>query len=200
MNRQIIILATLTLVGFPFVGWILLWLLDGPAFYTLLVPSDRLWLELPIGAALGLVSGWTAWLLVKSPLMDPVRDKYGNLIQQFDLSPLQMVYVSLCAGIGEEILFRGVIQPYLGIWITAIFFVAIHGYLNPFNRRLFLYGAFMTLVIAAIGYLAQEMGLYGAMLAHALIDLILLWKLTRQGQTETQGEESSFMEGSDLHQ
>ena len=50
------------------------------------------------------------------------------------------LFISFCAGFGEEILFRTGMQHYLGILITSIFFVAIHGYLNPFNWRYSLYG------------------------------------------------------------
>ena len=91
-----------------------------------------------------------------------------------------IVIVSICAGVGEEILFRGILQSYFGIWITAVGFVAIHGYLNPLDWRISIYGAYMTAAIIAIGYLNQLYGLTSAMIAHTIIDIILFVKLTRE--------------------
>ena len=79
-----------------------------------------------------------------------------------------------------EILFRGILQSYFGIWVTAVGFVAIHGYLNPFDWRISIYGAYMTAAIIAIGYLNQLYGLTSAMIAHTIIDIILFVKLTRE--------------------
>jgi hypothetical protein len=93
-----------------------------------------------------------------------------------------IVGVSLCAGIGEEIFFRGVVQPlpYCGVWVTAIFFVAIHGYLNPMDWRISIYGVYMTILIAGLGYLTDYMGLTTAMVAHTMIDVVLFSYLTKE--------------------
>lgn len=192
MNQKIIHLATLTLLGFPLIGWVILWLLDGPAFSGLFIVTSPLLQQIGIGLLMGFAAGWGAWMIIRSPYMQPVRQKYGNLIREFNLSPWQIVYISLCAGIGEEILFRGVIQPYLGIWITAVLFVAIHGYLNPFDTRLFFYGVYMTLVIALIGYFSDQIGLYSAMAAHTAIDIVLLYQMSRLSFAETIEPENSF--------
>ena len=96
-----------------------------------------------------------------------------------------IIIVSICAGVGEEILFRGVLQSYFGIWITAVGFVAIHGYLNPLDWRISLYGSYMTLAIVVIGYLHQHYGLTSAMLAHTMIDIVLFIKLTSEYPNNT---------------
>lgn len=192
MNRKIIHLATLTLIGFPLIGALILWLAGGPPFIEMFKVTTPLLFQLPIGIAVGAFSGWGAWIIVRSPWMEPVRSKYTDLIGQLRLSPWQIVYISLCAGIGEEILFRGVIQPYLGVWITAILFVAIHGYLNPMNNRLFMYGLYMTMVIALIGFMTDLLGLYSAIIAHTVIDIILLQKMSKFERAETNDNEHSF--------
>lgn len=192
MNQKILHLATLTLVGFPLVGWLILILTGGPAFSEMFRIEQPLVNQVFIGLAIGVVTGWGAWLIIQSKAMDGVRAKYSRQIGQFNLSPLQIVYVSLCAGVGEEILFRGVIQPFLGIWITAILFVAIHGYLNPKNKKLFYYGVYMTLVIALIGFFAEKTGLYSAMVAHTVIDVVLLIQITKQERNETLARENAL--------
>lgn len=185
MKQKIIHLATLTLIGFPFIGWLILWIVNGPPFLSLFLIDQPLILQLSIGIATGVVAGWIAWVIIRSPLMKKVRNQYGDVIRAFNLSPAQILYISLCAGIGEEILFRGVIQPYLGIWVTSIFFVAIHGYLNPFNWRLFLYGLYMTAVILWVSFIAEQFGLYSAIAAHVVIDIILLHQLSKKLVHET---------------
>lgn len=185
MTRKILLLATLTLIGFPLIGWVILWIFDGPAFPTIFQSDYHLVLQVAIGAITGFVAGWMAWIMIRSKYMDPVRDKYSDIIGAFKLRPAHIIYVSLCAGIGEEILFRGVIQQYLGIWITAIFFVAIHGYLDPRNPKLMVYGVFMTLIIALIGWQSEKFGLTTAMLAHTVIDIVLLHQMSKQTNSET---------------
>lgn len=192
MNQKIIHLATLTLVGFPLLGWAILWATGGPDILNLFRVETPLLQQLLIGIVTGLVTGGIAWVIIRSDYMQSVREKYSDVIRQFDLSPAQILYISLCAGIGEEIFFRGVIQPYLGIWITAILFVAIHGYLNPMNFKLFLYGVYMTLAIALIGFFSRQYGLYSAMAAHAVIDIILLYQMSRMQVPETINPENSF--------
>lgn len=192
MNKKIIHLATLTLIGFPLIGWVILIFTGGPPFLELFRIDYPLYKQIIVGMVIGAAAGGLAWLIIQSKIMDGVRQKYSRQIGQFNLSPLQIIYLSACAGIGEEILFRGVIQPYLGIWITAVFFVAIHGYLNPLNKSLFIYGVYMTAVIALIGLFAEEMGLYTAMAAHTAIDLVLLFKMTKRENDETLSRPSAF--------
>ena len=79
---------------------------------------------------------------------------------------------------GEELLFRGAIQYWLGIWLTAILFVAIHGYLNPKNWKLSIYGVFMTFAIVGIGYFFEYFGIITAMSAHFMIDVYLFSVIT----------------------
>jgi hypothetical protein len=80
-------------------------------------------------------------------------------------------------------LFRGALQPLLGIPITSILFVAIHGYLNPRDWRLSIYGLFMTAGIAWLGYLTDSRGLLSAIVGHTIIDVYLLIYLQRAAKS-----------------
>jgi membrane protease YdiL (CAAX protease family) len=75
--------------------------------------------------------------------------------------------------VGEEILFRGGIQPYLGIWVTSFVFILLHGYINPFNIALTLYGIFMVFISAGLGYLFEMYGIIASIVAHFLFDLVM---------------------------
>lgn len=178
-KSQLYKLSLLTLIGFPAVGALILWFVeDQPSSLGFSMPMP-LHFQLGIGLLAGTVAGFLAWLIIRLPFMKATRIKYSGLVLPFDLNWSDILFVSLCAGIGEEYFFRGVLQQYWGIWITSIVFVAIHGYLNPKDWRISIYGAFMVLVIAGIGYLNDYVGLVSAMIAHACIDIILFYRMTK---------------------
>jgi membrane protease YdiL (CAAX protease family) len=83
------------------------------------------------------------------------------------------IFLSLCAGIGEELLFRSGIQTYLGWQITSVLFVALHGYLNPWNWRFSVYGLLVLpfIILISIGF--YEFGLWFAVAAHFSYDAVL---------------------------
>lgn len=174
----ILLLATVTLVGFPIVGWVIQLLVGEESLLALNWQWEGWPWKVALGIGLGTLIGLGAWAIINSKLLQPVREQYGDVIQSLGLNWLEVIYISLCAGVGEEILFRGVVQPHLGIWITAIGFVAIHGYLNPFNWRVCIYGTYLTLAIAGLGFITESMGLLPAITAHVVIDIILLGVLS----------------------
>jgi membrane protease YdiL (CAAX protease family) len=112
-------------------------------------------------------------------MLDATRYFFADLMKKFTVSTPEIFLLSLCAGVGEELLFRGAIQPWLGIWPTAIIFIALHGYLNPKDRPLFIYGMVLLLVSAGFGYLLPFSGIYAAMAAHFWIDVVLMLYLKR---------------------
>ena len=179
-KNSILPLAIGTLLGFPIVGFIIHYFLFDTSFILLFVSKSNLPIELVIGSITGLGFGYLAWYIISMPFMSPVLNKYKNLISTFELDLAHIFFVSFCAGFGEEILFRGVLQPNLGVWVTAIIFVAIHGYLNPNNWRITVYGIYLTIAIGIIGYLTQYFGLITAIIAHMMIDVILFYKLTKK--------------------
>jgi membrane protease YdiL (CAAX protease family) len=112
-----------------------------------------------------------------------VNTSYARMLGRFQLSFSEVLLISLSAGVGEEILFRGAIQPFLGVAVTSVLFVAVHGYLNPKDWRLSVYGVFMTIGIAWLGYLAETQGLLSAIIGHTIIDVYLLIYLQRSAKT-----------------
>jgi membrane protease YdiL (CAAX protease family) len=140
-------------------------------------------MQLLWGAIAGLGIAVGAHLLIASPLLDAVNSSYARMLGRFKLTFSEILLISLCAGVGEEMLFRGAIQPFLGIPISSILFVAIHGYLNPRDWRLSIYGIFMTIGIACLGYLAESRGLLSAIVGHTIIDVYLLIYLQRSAKS-----------------
>jgi membrane protease YdiL (CAAX protease family) len=179
-NRKIITLGLFTIIGFPLAAFVINYFFSSESFWDIFISKQGILYELLIGLFLGVFEGLIAWQIIKLKILQPVRDKYQDVIGSLRMNIGTIIIVSICAGVGEEILFRGILQSYFGIWITAVGFVAIHGYLNPLDWRISLYGAYMTLAIVVIGYLHQLYGLTSAMLAHTMIDIVLFIKLTHE--------------------
>jgi len=97
---------------------------------------------------------------------------------RLDLSGLNPVWISLAAGIGEELLFRAALQPLLGVWITSVIFLLTHTPVYQFRKL-----DKATLVQAAgvfgasvvLGFIYQYVGLLAAVLVHVAIDVVGLY-------------------------
>lgn len=162
-----------TLIGFPLLGALVLFLFDEPVLETMF--RSRLYplFQIVIGAAVGTLLGFAAKWVITSSVLLPRASKYAKLMQSLRLKSGHIFFLSFCAGFGEELLFRGALQPLVGVWAAAVVFVAIHGYLNPMNWRISLYGIYITLAIALLGYMADWWGILTACVAHMAIDIIL---------------------------
>jgi membrane protease YdiL (CAAX protease family) len=167
-------LALATLIGMPLIAIVVDRFSDTVNLQLAITGDGNYSMQLLWGAIAGLGIAVGAHLLIASPLLNEVNTSYARLLGRFRLTFSEILLISLCAGVGEEMLFRGAVQPFLGIPITSVLFVAIHGYLNPRDWRLSVYGIFMTAGIAWLGYLGQTRGLLSAIVGHTLIDVYLL--------------------------
>lgn len=165
-----------------------LFVMGGGGAWLVAVPQDRSLGEVIVGPGgwwwqvmVGLSGGWAiaecAWRIIALPWMRPVRDKYAGLVGPLLPGRVSQLVVSTCAGVGEELLFRGALQHWLGIPATAVLFVALHGYLDPRDRRILAYGAFMTAAMLLFGWQASRHGLIAPVIAHIVIDTVLLRRL-----------------------
>jgi membrane protease YdiL (CAAX protease family) len=98
-------------------------------------------------------------------------------------SVIQLFLISTVAGIGEELLFRGVVQPLLAAWLGTVAGViiasTIFGLLHAVTPT---YAILATAVGIYLGGLALVTGnLLGPIIAHSLYDFIALVYLTRAG-------------------
>lgn len=184
-KNRIKLVAWITLLGFPLLGITIVGFVETNPWAFDFRWGSNFWLQLGVGSVYGIITGLLAWALLNTPYLRKVLDFYGNILFQFKLNPLLILFISIAAGVGEEFLFRGVMQAYWGIWITAVFFVAIHGYLNPRDRRITVYGLYMTLIIAGMGYMTEYLGLVSAMAAHTWIDIILLHRMQNRNTSHS---------------
>jgi membrane protease YdiL (CAAX protease family) len=182
-KRLILYLALFTLLVFGAAGAVLLTYSRNQDLLSFINSGKNMLIQIVIGAVFGTITAKAGWSIVQLPFLKKTKKFFVDLIQPLQLNIYEIVFISICAGIGEELLFRGGVQPWLGIWSTAILFVLLHGYLNPFNLPMTVYGMYMTMVIGVLGLMTEHIGIVTAITAHFVIDLILLWHLSHTGSS-----------------
>lgn len=134
----------------------------------------------------GLVIGAFYWLActigfkytVKHQTTQSTVESYARL----DLRGWNPLWIALAAGIGEELLFRGALQPLLGIWATSALFVLAHtrAYrFNTLNRRVLFQALGIFAVSVVFGVLALYAGIVTAIIVHASMDVAGLCTVRR---------------------
>jgi len=169
-------MGLITLYGFGALGWGILALFAPDVdFLTLLREGKSLPIQLLHGTLFGVAAFLVVNVFMQSNLLGDLTHYIYDLAKQLTWG--EIIFISFCAGVGEEILFRMGVQHFLGVWPTAFLFVLLHGYFSFTDWRVTLYGVFMTLVSAGFGFLFLRYGIVSAMFAHFLIDLIILGAL-----------------------
>ena len=135
-KKLVLGLAGATFIGMPAIAWLIAGWTD-VSMFDRLRDGIALPYQLLFGAAGGLFIGVIAQWFVGRQFMQAVTSKYMEMIGPLDLDRSEMIFISLSAGVGEELLFRGAIQPLIGIWPTAVLFIALHGYLSFRYWRIF---------------------------------------------------------------
>lgn len=176
-RRALTRMAGLTIIIMPLIGWVIARFSDEVNLWDRWIGIKPIGQQVLIGLPVGVVGALFAKFIVSRKFMEGVRMRYARMFGDLRLNWSEIVFISLCAGVGEELLFRGAMQPLLGIALTAVIFVAIHGYLNPRDWRISVYGLYMTIVVIGFGFMTEIYGVWSAVTAHALIDFILLLEL-----------------------
>ena len=180
MPRKILLMGLGTLLGFGGLGWILITYFQKESVQEVLFRGEGFTHQLLGGIIAGILAALLAIFVISRAFFAKEFSFYKELIGHFKWSGFSIFFVSVCAGVGEEMFFRAGLQPLLGLWWTSIVFVALHGYLNPLNWRITVYGVLMVLVIAGFGWMFENLGIWSAMAAHAVFDWVLISYLLRK--------------------
>src|SRR5690606_19892175 len=176
-EKKVFLIGKATLATFGISGLAIIVFFQKKSLLTLFLEGESPYMQLAAGGLVGLVSAILALTLINSTFFAKEKQFYVRIIDSFDLNISGVIFLSWCAGIGEEIFFRGAIQPYPDIFWTSLLFVFIHGYLNPKKLRLTAYGLVLTGIIVVFGLLFERIGLLATISAHAVFDMVLLYKL-----------------------
>ena len=150
---------------------------------TVLIEGQPIVAQIGWGVAFGLAISVPSTVVVFFvPPFSSLRRELLGLVSRLDLGALNPLWISLSAGIGEEILFRGALQPILGIWWASFIFTLAHfwsGQFHSMNWRKLIYAASVFIAGLFLGYVFLEIGLVAAMLAHAVVDVVSLFTARR---------------------
>jgi len=165
----------ITLIAFPLPAFLVLHYLEGWSLIDFFAFGDLKSVALGYGIEMGIIYAFLATIILAAPIFQEVPLKMDDLIRSMNLNYLDALFLSICAGIGEELLFRVGVQFYLGPFITSILFVAVHGYLNPFNWRMSLYGFVVLPLSFILGYGYEYFGLWFSITVHFAYDATLFF-------------------------
>lgn len=102
----------------------------------------------------GLAAAGVGFVIGREPVAGVLNDFYiVKAISNIRFSNFDRLQLSFFAGAGEELLFRGAIQPLIGIWITSLVFVGLHGYFKFKSVGHVLFGVMMFALSVMLGYL-----------------------------------------------
>lgn len=137
--------------------------------------------DLLLGAATAgcfVAAGLVAYRLL--PALRTLADELGpQLVDGARTGDL--VLLAVLSGFGEEVLFRGALQPLLGLVLTSLIFGALH--VGP-DRRYLVWTLWAVVAGFVLGMLYNVTGgILAPATAHALNNaaVLLLWKRSRKG-------------------
>jgi len=148
---------------------------------TFMIPvvigKANVWIQVGAGVAGGFLLSGITWLMGKWKYLDDVNFDYTLRLGIFNFSLQEILFLSFCAGVGEEIVFRGMIQPWLGILTTSFMFIALHGYMSYSSWPKVIFGLILFAVGTILGILGEYLGLLAAIVAHIIYDVIAFQRI-----------------------
>lgn len=172
-KRLIYFLALVTLILFPVPTFLTMYFVENRTFISVLQPESFQFTPIVYGLIYGVLYAVLSLKILELPIFDTIPLKVEDTVKNMNLNLLEGIFISFCAGFGEEILFRAGVQHYLGIWITSFLFVAIHGYFSIRTPMNSLYGLVVFPFILILSYLYENWGLWFAISAHFSYDAVL---------------------------
>jgi len=119
-----------------------------------------------LGAAAGMAVVGLSALLKRWGPMARLQEDFGQVLG--DQTPGTIAVLAVASGVGEELLFRGLLLPLIGFWPTAIAFGVLHGGGVP---RYFAWTVFAFLSGLLLAWLAQVTGsLLAPILCHLTVN------------------------------
>lgn len=188
-NRFVV--AAFAELSFGLLGILFGWLFgpDPHSHIPSLTDSSRLLEGLVLGSCVGAVLAAAMLALSRLPIKSVARlqEQMGSRLREFliQLGPVELVVLSMAAGLGEEILFRGWLQQglftvlgadhsmllgFLGLLSASFLF----GLAHPISPLYVMLATTMGIVLGGIYWMTGN--LLCAIVSHAVYDAIILLK------------------------
>jgi membrane protease YdiL (CAAX protease family) len=145
-----------------------------------LVGKFSIGIQILIGIAGGGCMMLLAFFMSKWEYLNEVQSKFTLQLGGYQLTLQEIVFLSFCAGFGEEILFRGMLQPWLGVFFTAFLFIALHGYISVKSSAHLVFGLALWSMGIGLGLLGAYSGLISAAIAHMIYDIYAFLNIQRE--------------------
>ena len=179
-KAQFHILSLVTLLVFPAIGLTLLWFFEDIELLSVF-EFDKFFSPLTlIGLEFGFLYGFIVVGVSQFPIFEELSKSQAYMLKNLKLNWADVIFMSFCAGFGEEILFRAGLQTWLGPWLTTFLFIAVHGYFNPTSWRKSLLGILLFPFIIILSFAYEAFGLWFCIAAHFSYDLLMFMGVMRQ--------------------
>jgi len=177
-SRELFMRMGLLTLLVPLVIVAILYYFNATAFMIpVVIGKVNLWIQVGAGVAGGFLLSGITWLMGKWKYLNDVNFDYTLRLGIFNFSLQEILFLSFCAGVGEEIVFRGMIQPWLGILTTSFLFIALHGYMSYSSWPKVIFGLILFAVGTILGVLGEYLGLLAAIVAHIIYDVIAFQRI-----------------------
>ncbi len=177
-SRELFMRMGLLTLLVPLVIVAILYYFNATAFMIpVVIGKVNLWIQVGAGIAGGFLLSGITWLMGKWKYLNDVNFDYTLRLGIFNFSLQEILFLSFCAGVGEEIVFRGMIQPWLGILTTSFLFIALHGYMSYSSWPKVIFGLILFSVGTILGILGEYIGLLAAIVAHIIYDIIAFQRI-----------------------
>tara|TARA_B100000508_G_scaffold136157_1_gene128836 strand:- start:91960 stop:92517 length:558 start_codon:yes stop_codon:yes gene_type:complete len=177
---QFHLLGWITLLVFPGIGLWLLWYFEDIPIIEVLELHDIFTPKTLLGIEFGLFYGLFILAVSQHDIFKSMSHHQERLFRSLQLNWGDIIFMSFCAGFGEEILFRAGIQTWLGPWITTFLFIAVHGYFNPTSWKQSMLGLVLFPFILIISFSYELLGLWFCVGAHFSYDLLMFQGVLRK--------------------
>ena len=168
------------------IAWPLAWCLGVPLFADFQWEAKSAWIGLVSVLPMLAFLGWI--LRSEHPPLAKIRDCCDSLVRQCfgKESWFSIALLSAVAGIGEEVLFRAVLQgglsvhmsPAVGVLAASFLFAACHALTKGYFAAAFCIGIYLSAVWQASG------NLLAPIVAHAVYDFLAIWCFLRRTENK----------------
>jgi membrane protease YdiL (CAAX protease family) len=174
--------------GLAVLAILLAWIFSVPLHESAQLSGTGLLLGIAATIPMGLAFLW-AWRTTRKPMVQLKDEVERHVVPLFAHSKtMDLVVIAALAGLGEELLFRGVIQALLvewtSLWPGVILASVLFGLAHAISTAYLIYAALVGLYLGGI-YVATGNLLVPA-LAHGLYDFALFLYLLHAARTKAE--------------